>query len=58
MVDHYLSFVCAREYCRECAFAVSRRFLARIGRFRSDYHALGSIKAVKAQFENNVNPKK
>jgi hypothetical protein len=41
---------------RSMSFAVSRRFFARIGRFSSDYHALSSIKAVKAQFENNVNP--
>ena len=56
MVDHYFSFVCARTYGGERAFAVSRRFFARTGRFGSHYHALAPIKAVKAQFENNVSP--
>lgn len=55
LVDHYLSFVCAREYCRERAFAVSRRFPDRAGKFTGNHRALASITPDKVQFEDHFN---
>ena len=55
VVDHDVPFVCAREYCRERAFAVSRRFSDRARKFAGNHRALASITPDRVQFEDHFN---